>query len=271
LSEDLSKALNTALSRIAALEAETSQHRKREPDQAAINAAVRSAMEQMAVDPVGVAGKYSLPVDHITRVLVANAMGKDAPSELRTLAMQGPQISAQRALDAKVDELSRQFTAFLESQTKKSGAESFKALVQDKTKYPHLSKAYAEAPDLYDPDSIGANAEDFMTKEEKRLSKLHSVWNPKPASDENADKTSGQSQQTEPTQSPESIRGQIPQFDHLGRPRNGATSLQSEMKPPAQIRPDVPPIQDTKPGLFTPEDHARIRDMVVRKFEQVKA
>lgn len=234
MSDDLKKALDTAMSRLASLEAEVSGYRSRarEPEKASFDpVAFRNAFVS---DPVGTMTKMGAPVDHITRVLVANAMGDGAPPELKVLAAMGPQVSATHALDSKVETLSRQLSALVESQTKKGARESFQALATDKSKYPHLAKAYAVDSSLFDEDvSRGGNAEEIATALETRLKKVASVYAP-PASEANADSQQDPSTQVKP-------------------------ALASTMSG------DPPPPPKDKVGLFTQDDHARLRDEIIRK------
>lgn len=192
--------------------------------------------QQFVSDPVGTMARLGLPQDHITRVLVASAMGEQAPPELKVLAAMGPQVSAQRALDAKLETLSRRIEDF-SSQGK---LERFKALASDKSKHPHLAKAYAADPSLFDEDiAAGGTAEELATKMEARLSKVAAVYSPPPASDANAEPVV-QSSQDQPALT--------------GTPLQGV--------------PPIPPQQ--KPGVFTQEDHVRLRDEIVRKFASVQ-
>lgn len=225
------------MSRLASLEAEVSGYRARakEPEKPSFDpVAFRSAF---VADPVGTMTRMGAPVDHITRVLVANAMGDQAPPELKVLAAMGPQVSATHALDSKVETLSRQLSALVDSQTKKGARESFQALAADKSKYPHLAKAYAADSSLFDEDvSRGGNAEEIASALETRLKKVASAYGvtTPTASEVDADPQQDPSTQVKP-------------------------ALASTMSGD----PPTPP--KDKAGLFTQEDHARLRDEIIRK------
>lgn len=183
-------------------------------------------------DPVGFARQVGVPVDHVTRVFVANAMGDQAPPELKVLASMGPQVNATHALDSKVEALSRQLSTLTESQTKEARRKSFEALTADKSKYPNLSKAASADPTLIEEfESHGGTAEEFATRMENRL-RLVAPAAPA-ASDANADDTLDPSTQVKPA----------------GTPNTGG----------------VPPIPKKPEGAFTQEDHIRLRDEIVRK------
>lgn len=230
MSDDLKKALDTAMSRIASLETEVSGYRKRpaEDTNKFDPAAFRQAFVQ---DPIGQMTKMGVPVDHITRVMVAHAMGDEAPPHLKVLAQMGPQVSATHALDDKVETLSRQLSTLLAKEGKTSARERLHALAKDKTAYPSLSSVLESHPSYFDDDlSDGANVEDFAKRHEERLSKII----PRTASNGNADTT--------------------------------APSMQSKPATAGTISGDPPPIPTKPVGVFTQEDHSKLRDEIVRKF-----
>jgi hypothetical protein len=218
------------LAKLAQLEATVSDlTRKRTETPAYTVDQIRQAMTQ---DPVGFSKQVGIPVDHITRVFVANAMGDQAPPELQVLASLGPQVNATHALDSKVEALSRQLSTLTESQTKQGKRKSFEALTADKTKYPNLSKAASADPTLIEEfESYGGTPEEFATRMENRL-KLVAPTAAPTASEANADDP-GQSKQAEPA----------------GTPNDGG----------------VPPIPKKPVGVFTQEDHSALRDEIVRK------
>lgn len=234
MSEDIMKA---ALQRIATLEQEVSGYRSRkeEPKAPAFNP--QEFARAFTQDPIGTMSRLGIPVEHVNKVLVANAMGDQAPEHLKAMLHMGPQISNTMALQNQVETLSRQFSDFMTQQTKSGTRESFKTLTAQKEQYPHLAKALAADPTLFDEDlkGHGGSAEDFAKATETRLSKFAKLWGPQTASDENADTTDDQSQQVTPAV---------------------AASLNGEM----------PPIKQTKQGVFSQDDHARLRDEVVRKL-----
>ncbi len=237
MSDDTAK----LLTRLATMEAELASLRNRKPEASAPAfdpAAFRAAF---VADPVGTMTRMGAPVDHVTRVLVAHAMGDTAPPELKVLAAMGPQVNAAQALDAKVEALSRQLSDLNASSSKSGVRESFKAITADKTKYPHLAKALTADPGFFDEDlgTHGGSAEDFASKMEARLSKVGTVFGvtiaPPAASSEHAD-PNVQSQKDKPA----ALEGAL----------NGSP----------------PPLPEPKAGVFTAEDHAKLRDETVRKY-----
>lgn len=231
MSDELKKALDTAMSRIASLETEVSGYRKRPAEDT--NKFDPVAFRQSFItDPIGQMTKMGVPVEHITRVMVAHAMGDEAPPHLKALAQMGPQVSATRALDDKVETLSRQISDLLATQGKSSARERLHALAKDKTAFPSLSSVLESHPSFFDDElSDGADVEDFAKRHEERFSKIM----PRPASDGNADAT--------------------------------APSTQSKPATAGTISGDPPPLPNTpKAGLFTQEEHQKLRDEIVRKF-----
>ncbi len=205
---------------------------KREPQHDPV--AFRTAF---VADPIGTLTRMGAPVDHVTRVLVAHAMGEQAPPELRVLAAMGPQVSATSALDSKVDALSRQVSTFLESQTKAGTRSSFQALAADKTKYPHLAKAFTADPSLFDDEvATGENALELAAKLEARLTKVAAVYAPPTASEGNADQPIVPSTKDEPAA--------------LAGTTSGG----------------VPPIPRSPTGVITPAEDKALRDEIVRKY-----
>lgn len=230
---DIQKALETAMGKIAQLEREVSGYRSQPQPQAPT-----FDPRAFTADPLGAMTRMGIPVDHVTRVLVAHTLGDQAPPELKVLAAMGPQVSATNALQVELEQLRRQVSELTTSQSKKSAGESFKALAADKAKYPHLASAIAADASLYDEDiqSFGGNVEDFLAKEEKRLARLAPALGVKPpaASVANADTTTDQSKQVTPAV---------------------AAALNGEM----------PPLPETKVGVFTQADHDKLKEEVVRK------
>lgn len=221
------------LQKLAQLEAEVSALRKGAREPQAPQFDPNTFLRQLVTDPVGTLTRHNLPVDHVTRVLVANAMGDQAPPELKVLAAMGPQVSAQRALAEQVDALSRRLTDL--TSPKPPSVDSVKALTADKAKYPHLAKALAADPAFFTDAEIaaGGSAEEFAAQAEARLSKMAAVYAPPPASEANAD-PNGQSKQAAPADTPVTSGG-------------------------------VPPIPKPTGASFTQEDHVKLRDEIVRK------
>lgn len=223
------------MERIALMERELSTLRARPAEQKFDANAFISAM---MVDPHGTLAKMGARkdhLDHLTKVFVANAMGNEAPPQLQMLAAMGPQVNATHALDSKLEALSRQFSELTESQKRNGVRESFKALTADKVKYPHLSKAYAANPALFDEALNGTGtAEEIAKTMEERHAAIAKIYAPTPAASENADTATTQSTQSQPAA--------------------------------GGIDPTPPPIPKASTGVWSEAEHVRLRDELVRKY-----
>lgn len=231
MSADLQKSLDTAIARIAQLEAEVSRARKPEKQAPAFDPAAFA--RALVADPQGTLSKMGVPTDHVAKVLMANAMGDQAPPEWKVLAQMGPQMSATNALNSTVEQLRQR----LDEAEARVARQSFQALAQDKVKYPHLSKALVADPSLFDSDLSAArgSAEEIAATLEGRLAKVAAIVAPPPASAENAD--------------------------------TAAQSQQSKAQTASGIDPTPPPLpQATSPGAWSEDEHRRVRDEVVRKY-----
>jgi hypothetical protein len=219
------------LTRIAALEAQLDSIRKSAP--AAPQFDPEAFRRAFVANPVGVLQQMGAPIDHITKVLVANAMGDNAPPELKVLASQGPQLMAHQALEAQVEALSRQLSTMNATSQKAGLREGLKTISADKSKYPNLAKAVAADPSLVDEELTGhgGTAEELAAKLEARLSKVAAIYAP-PVASVNAANDTVQSTQDKPA----------------GAPDDG-----------------VPPIPKKPSGVFGPDEAKALRDEIVRK------
>lgn len=216
-------------------------------------------------DPVGELSRLGVPVEHISRILVAHTMqqaGITPPPAFQAAAQVGPTINATRALAGQYEQLSRQVSELVTSGKMKSTSEKFKALIVDKTKYPHLARAVAADPSLFDDDVTqhGGTAEELATKLEARHAKLAAAYGLKPTppvSDENTDVSDEDNSayaQIDTTQSQQSGAG-TDESDTVGN-QAGANN-----GPPPIARKVVNKI-------WTQEDHERTRDEIVRKYSK---
>jgi hypothetical protein len=229
LSDDV---IEKALARIAQLEVEVARSRSDAKKPAFDQAAFARAFAQ---DPVGTMTKMGVPVEHTTRVLVAHALGDQAPPELKVLAAMGPQVSATTALSSTVEQLRQQLDVLQADKRR----QSFQALATDKSKYPHLSKAIQADPSLVDElDRAGGNAEEAAKAMEARFARVAQVFTPAPAASTHADTSQAQSTQS---QAPVTTAA------------------------PTGADPTPPPIP-SNPGTWSEDEHRRIRDEVVRKY-----
>jgi hypothetical protein len=237
MADDLSKQLEAALSRIAAMESEMAPLRKgKESPQKQFdpNAFVRS----FVADPIGMMAKMGVPKDHVTKILVADALGDEAPPELKMARQMGHQINSTSDLTQKLDELSRRIEALSDKDARQGTRESINKLVGDKAKYPHLAAALAKDPSLFDDDiaSHKGSAEELVQSLEARTAKYAGALGAKvalPASGGNAEGTAP-------------------------REQNGKPAWGSSM--------DVPPIPQKQQGVWSEEDDQALRDEITSKY-----
>jgi hypothetical protein len=236
---DNQKALDTLLARIAALEARPAPAAA--PQAPAFDA--RAFAQAFTADPVGVMTRLGIPTDHVSRVMVAHTLGDAAPYELRMLAAQGPQVSAVQAIQSDLQAVRQRQEAIEAASKKATERQSFSALAVDKTKYPLLAAAMAKNPARYAGrvDSHQGDAAALAATIEADLkADLEALGITPPASAANAD-----TQQAQSTQ---------------GKQAQDGTTVN-----PGSVDPTPPQIQEKKPGVFTMEDHAALRDRIVRK------
>lgn len=231
------KALEAALARIAALEADAAPLRakqKEQPKQFDPHAFVRA----FVADPVGMMAKMGVPKDHVTKILVADALGDEAPPELKMARQMGAQVNTTSELSQKLDDLSRRLEALSDKDTRQATRESITKLTADKAKYPHLAAALGKDSSLFDDDiaSHKGSAEDLVQLLETRTAKYAGALGAKvaqPASGEDAD-------------------SKLPRDQH-GKPAWGSSL-------------DVPPIPQSKPGEWNEDSERALRDEVIRKY-----
>lgn len=240
--DDLKKALNTALSRIAALESRP-----------APQSAPTFDAQGFTRDPIGAMTRYGVPVDHVARVMVAHVMGDQAPPELRALAAMGPQVSQTQALSSELDKLRQRVEQYETREREQAARSSFSALAADKTKYPTLAAVYARDPKLFDGEVTAHKGDAAALAEaiEGRLKVIAPALGvPQTASTANAAKP-----QQDQSKSP--YGEQVKQAQAVS-PGNG----------PVDPTPPPLPQGNNKPGVFTQEDHQSLRDRIVAKYSK---
>jgi hypothetical protein len=242
LSADLEKKFEIALAKIASLEAKLNA--KPTPQPQGLDPA--KLREQMINDPFGTLTKLGVPTQHITRHAVAHELrssGLEVPAQLEALISVGPQINATNALESKFEQLSRQVSEIVNTSKARTVQERFSALAADKKAYPHLAKAYAANPEFFakDLERPEVDAEALAKELEAQHAMIASVYGYKPETSTASDVNAGNTVSTQSTQ---------------GMPAPVAGNLNSEM----------PPVSQSKAGLWTQEDHDRIRDEIVRKY-----
>lgn len=230
--------LAQALARITALESELAplRNKAKEPAAAPFDVAgfqqkfAKEFVKEFTRDPNGMLSKMGAPVEHIRGLMIADALGDQAPPQLQALRQQGPMLNEMSIIRDNLQELSRRLEGIETERTRGSTRESFKTLSSDKAKYPHLADAIAANPALFDGELDGhkGDASTLADTLEARLSTLAKVYKAQPASAGNAD-TIAQGQNAKPA---------------LGS---------------AQV--DVPPIPKSE------LDAQALRDEIVRKFD----
>ncbi len=235
MSDELKRQLDTALAKIAQLEVQVANR----PAPAAVPQGLdpQQVARAMASDPVGTMTRLGIPVEHVTRVMVAHQLGDAAPPELRALAQQGPLMSATQAIAQDLQAMRQRLESFEERDRQVSKRQSFSALASDKTKYPTLAATYKKHPELFDNDAAGFQGDvaAYAESQEKRLAALAPALGvTPPVSSVNTD-TTGQSSQAK---------------------AHGVSG----------IDPTPPPIPNAKPGVFTPETHAELKARILAKY-----
>lgn len=232
-------------------------------------------------DPIGSLQAQGADLDTLTKMLVARTLGEQAPPEWRALTAIGPQVAATRALEAKLNALADTVTQTTASMTKKAVRESFKAVTSDKTKYPALAKALAADPTFFDEDldAHSGSAEDFAQRAEAKLQKLGYATPVPTASEEDADTSDDEVlDSAAPSQEDLQELGFDPNDDSIVANGQSTQAESAEAAhrmaaapPPKRERAlngQMPPQRGPKVGVFTADDHARLRDEVVRKYSR---
>lgn len=219
------------LAKIAALETELAQLRRLKND--------------LISNPSGTLQKMGVPKEHITQVLVADALGDQAPPQLRAAAAVGPVTAAVSSLTEKVDALASRLESSDRDTRARATRDATKNLAADKTKYPHLARALAADPTYLDGEAIGDSAENSAKAVEERLARAAKVFGfTPPASDEDAGK-----QQADGTP-PAVGTGRKPQAHQGGNP------------------PSNPQGSGRDRVGWTDDDRIALRDEIVRKYER---
>ncbi len=236
MSDELKRQLDTALAKIAQLEVQVANRPQSSTPTPGLDP--QQVARAMAADPIGTMTRLGIPVEHVTRVMVAHQLGDAAPPELRVLAQQGPLMSATQAIAQDLQAMRQRLETFEERDRTASRRQSFSALATDKSKYPTLAAAYAKHPELFDSDaaSFQGDAAAYAESQEKRLAALApALGAPPPASSGNAD-------------------------------TNGQSSQAKQARGVSGIDPTPPPISNAKPGLLTPETDAELKARILAKY-----
>lgn len=235
---------NKLLERVAALESELSIKRKND------GLDVRRA----TLDPLNYFKEKGLDVDHMTRVFVANAMGKSAPPELTAMVQQGPQILATSNLEKMVQSLAETVKAIVDKDKANELVASVKNTTVDPSKYPTLAAAIKTNPSILDSElkSLGTIADSTKALEliENKLSPYAKAfgWKP-PVSESKKDESS-----TEIKSDTTTITDTQPQFRSANQGTSGS---------------EVPPLLTGDNGVMTEDMHEKLKNAVLKKYSGV--
>jgi hypothetical protein len=233
--------VDTLLARIAALEAKLAAQPAPQPaPQTHSGLDPQVLARALAADPVGTMAQLGVPVDHVSRVLVAHTLGDAAPPELRMLAQQGPLVSATQALASDLAAVRQRLESFEKRDQVAARRASFTALAADKTKYPRLSAVMEKNPELFisEVDAFQGNTDALAAEIERRLEATAvALGATPPASTEHAENAPDQSTQVKQAQS--GVSG----FD-----------------------PTPPPLSQGKSGVWTQDMHQEAKERVLRKY-----
>lgn len=235
---------NKLLERVAALESELSIKRKNDG----------LDKRRATLDPLNYFKEQGLDVDHMTRVFVANAMGKSAPPELTAMVQQGPQILATSNLESMVKSLAETVKAIVDKDKEKELVASVKNTTVDPSKYPTLAAAIKTDPSILDSElkSLGTIADSSKALEqiENRLTPYAKAFGWKPPTSESKDGTKPAEVKTETT----TITDTAPQFRSANQGASGS---------------EVPPLLLGDSGVMTDDMHEKLKAAVLKKYSSV--
>lgn len=223
-------------SKIAALETELAGLRA--------NNSPHAIKQRLVSNPVGFYSSLGLTPDektHVQRITVADALGDQAPPEMRMLAQLGPQMAQQSQITQALADLSRRVEELVVAPKKAEATrESLKALIADKVKYPFLSAATTTNSALLDAKLKGRTGEaadiaNELEAEAKQFAEAYGFKAPAQPASDNADTKEAQSQQSKPA-------------------------------PLAGVVNDVPPLPGAKAGPLTDDEDARIKADIRRRY-----
>ena len=222
---------NKLLERIAALEGKLS----------APPAGQSFDKRKATLNPIGYFKELGMDITHLSRHFVANALGKDCPPELSAMVQMGPQIAATSHLEELVTSLSRKVDQLATRQS----VDSLKTKPVDHAKYPTLAAAVKADPSILDRElaSIGdtVSPEEALKKVEEKLSTYAKAFNFKPPSSQDTNKT-------ETIQNPD------------------GSAIKSDITPATVPSGEVPPLlPNSSGGVFTADEHERLKNAVLRK------
>lgn len=246
---DQNEVIQKLVQSIAKLEGELSGLRSQSRQPSGIDPA--ALKRGLLTDPAGTLARLGFnetELNHVDQLHVARVMGDAAPPQLKALAQSGQNVLATSQIQQTLEALSRRLDESDNKTKLETTRQSFKALAADKTKYPHLAKAFATNPALFEGRvTASGSAEDLAKQIEAEQAQIASIYGFKPdappASNEHADNT----QQAQSQESKPAVAGTL----------NG----------------DVPQIPQTPVGVFdASKDHEKLKNEILSKFaSQLKA
>jgi cell fate (sporulation/competence/biofilm development) regulator YmcA (YheA/YmcA/DUF963 family) len=192
LSEDLAKALQTALSKIAALEEKVS-------GKPAAPQVPQFDPTEVIKNPIAFFQKHGVPLDHVGKYVIAHQLGDAAPDGIKAYVQMGQQVSATHELQSKFDTLRRD----VEQVVGATKREKFNALIANQGQYPHLAAAIAADPTLV--GEVQGDPAEHAAKLEAKFATIAAAVRPHSASAENAGTTVAEGQAK-----PAQVAGQPP-------------------------------------------------------------
>lgn len=235
---------NKLLERVAALEAELSGKRKA-PDGPVFD------KRKATLDPLNYFKEQGIDTDHLTRVFVANAMGKDCPPQLAAMVQQGPQIVATSNLEAMVKSLAETVQTIVEKDKEKELVASVKNTTVDPSKYPTLAAAIKTDPGILDQEikSLGKIADtskalDMIESKLAPYAKAFGFKPPSPASENGSQSPQGKSETA-------TIGDTKPEFKSANQGLSGA---------------EVPPLIPDATGVLTEDMNEKLKNAVLKKY-----
>ena len=254
MSDDTKKQLDAAISRIASLEAELRGKKPASPTAAGIDP------RDLASDPIGALKRAGVPLDHVTKIIVAHAMGDQAPQQLREYAAMSQHTSAaQQALATEIQSLRQRVDTYEARDRKDAARKSLQALVADKQKYPTLSAALERDPSIFDEDiASGGDVAEIADKLETRLARVIGKPAAPAARQDNAEQN-GQSNEAKASDA-----GNTASENKGNTSDNAAAKAAAGVGSATDVTP--PPLpKPTSGGPLTPETAEELKQRILRK------
>ncbi len=111
-------------------------------------------------------------IEHLRSVFLADKLGATAPMQMQVAASLGPQMVRTQELQQQVKDLADMVTKLTTTNAAGSERAKLKDIISDKSKYPHLAKAYANNPEKYLGALQEGTAEDYAKKLEEQFTDI---------------------------------------------------------------------------------------------------